>query len=161
MEECSLTCPPLPPKLKWIRNRINAKIPSRRKLGLVAIEQQIRKDGMHRTSVQGGASQAVNLTQTSLELFVHKRLHPSAMMSLQKPNKTLRKPDWPPQHEAICAGFSNGFISWQSETKWARHLLPRWPTRPPRCGDLAVVRHGNQKDFCLSQLYNVELVVIY
>lgn len=115
--------PPSPPKLKWIRNRINAKIPSRRKLGLVAIEQQIRKDGMHRTSTQGGASQAVNLTQTSLELFVHKRLHPSAMMSLQKPNKTLRKPDWPPQHEAICAGGYTLSLSWLFKRS---HFLTIW-----------------------------------
>jgi hypothetical protein len=34
-------------RAKRVRGRINAKIPSRQKLGLVAIEQQIWKDGMH------------------------------------------------------------------------------------------------------------------
>ena len=34
-------------RAKWVRGQINAKIPSRQKLGLVAIEQQIWKDGMH------------------------------------------------------------------------------------------------------------------
>ncbi len=34
-------------KAKQVRGRINTKIPSRQKLGLMAIEQQIWKDEMH------------------------------------------------------------------------------------------------------------------
>ena len=34
-------------RAKQVWGQINAKIPSRQKLGLVAIEQQIWKDGMH------------------------------------------------------------------------------------------------------------------
>jgi hypothetical protein len=37
-------------RLKQIRKRLNTKIPSRKKLGITAIEQQIRDDGMHRSS---------------------------------------------------------------------------------------------------------------
>jgi hypothetical protein len=34
-------------RAKRVQGQINAKIPSRQKIGLVAIEQQIWKDGMH------------------------------------------------------------------------------------------------------------------
>jgi hypothetical protein len=34
-------------RAKQVRGQINTKIPSRQKLGLVAIEQQLRKDEMH------------------------------------------------------------------------------------------------------------------
>jgi hypothetical protein len=60
---------------------------------LVAIEQQIKKDSIHQTSEQGGASQAVDHTQTSIEMIIHKHPYPLAMMNLQKLSKRLRKPD--------------------------------------------------------------------
>ena len=80
---------------KQISNQINAKIPSRRKLvGLVAIEQQIRKDSMYPTLEQGEAPQEADHTQTSLELvFICKHPHPLAVMTLPKSNKRLRNPD--------------------------------------------------------------------
>jgi hypothetical protein len=34
-------------RAKRVRGRVNTKIPSRQKLGMVAIEQKIQKDGMH------------------------------------------------------------------------------------------------------------------
>ena len=73
-------------RAKQIRNQINAKIPSRRKLvGLAAIEQQIRKDSMHPTLEQGEAPQEADHTQTSLELvFICKHPHPLAVMTLPK-----------------------------------------------------------------------------
>ena len=82
-------------RAKQIRNQINAKIPSRKKLvGLAAIEQQIRKDSMHPTMEQGEAPQEADHTQTSLELeFICKHPYPLAVMTLQKSNKRLRKPD--------------------------------------------------------------------
>jgi hypothetical protein len=39
--------------LKLIHKKLNQKIPSRKKLGIVALEQQIRADGMHTHSSQG------------------------------------------------------------------------------------------------------------
>ncbi len=83
-------------RAKQIRNQITTKILSRRQLGLVAlvaIEQKIRNDSMHQTPEQGEAPQEADHIQTSLELFIRKRLHPSTVMSLQKSNKRLRKPD--------------------------------------------------------------------
>ncbi len=96
-------------RAKQIRNQINAKIPSRKKLvGLAAIEQQIRKDSMHPTLEQGEAPQEADHTQTSLELeFICKHPYPLplAVMTLQKSNKRLRKPDWTyQQHGANCIG---------------------------------------------------------
>ncbi len=39
-------------RAKWMRRRLNTKIVSRAKLDITAVQQQIRKDGMHRTSCQ-------------------------------------------------------------------------------------------------------------
>jgi hypothetical protein len=41
-------------RAKQAKQKVNAKIVSRKKLGIVAIEQQIRKDGMHRSITQTG-----------------------------------------------------------------------------------------------------------
>jgi hypothetical protein len=38
-------------RAKRVRRKLNTKIPSRKKLGIVAVEHQIRKDGMHRAGV--------------------------------------------------------------------------------------------------------------
>jgi hypothetical protein len=79
-------------RAKRIPCQINAKIPSRQKLGMVAIEQQIRKDGMHRSPMQNSSNNATSHTQTSMESFTRKQPHPSAALSLLKPNKRMRKP---------------------------------------------------------------------
>lgn len=80
-------------RAKRMRRRLNTKIASRAKLGITAVEQQIRKDGMHRTSCQHDAAQA-NISQlTTLDRFVLKRPHPASIMESLKSNKRLRKPD--------------------------------------------------------------------
>ena len=79
-------------RAKRIRRRLNTKIASRSKLGITAVEQQIRKDGMHRTSPQSDESQVIDVNQTYLDRFV-KRPHPASIMGSMKSNKRLRKPD--------------------------------------------------------------------
>ena len=79
-------------RAKRIRRRLNTKMVSRAKLGITAVEQQIRKDGMHRTSSQADESQAVDANQTDLDRYV-KRPHPASIMGSMKSNKRLRKPD--------------------------------------------------------------------
>ncbi len=76
-------------RAKWVRGKINAKIPSRQKLGLVAIEQQIWKDGIHRLPTQSDITD--QHTQASIESYVRKRPHPSAALSQLKLNKRMRK----------------------------------------------------------------------
>jgi hypothetical protein len=44
-------------RAKQVRQQLNTKIPSRTKLGIATIEQQICKDGMHRAPVQNDAFQ--------------------------------------------------------------------------------------------------------
>jgi hypothetical protein len=79
-------------RAKRIRSRLNTKIASRSKLGITAVEQQIRKDGMHRTSSQSDKSQVIDINQTNLDRFV-KRPHPASIMGSMKSNRRLRKPD--------------------------------------------------------------------
>jgi hypothetical protein len=52
---------------KRARGRTNTGIPSRRKLGLVAIEQQIRKDGMHRPPTSNDPSTHHTQIHTQLQ----------------------------------------------------------------------------------------------
>jgi hypothetical protein len=80
-------------RAKRMRRRLNTKIASRAKLGITAVEQQIRKDGMHRTSCQPDAAQDNGNHLTTLDRFVHKRPHPASTMESMKSNKRLRKPD--------------------------------------------------------------------
>jgi hypothetical protein len=78
-------------RAKRIRGKVNAKILSRKKLGMVAIEHQIRKDGMHQSPNPNDTTS--HHTQASIETFVQKRPHPSATQSRLKSNKRMRKPD--------------------------------------------------------------------
>ena len=80
-------------RAKRMRRRLNTKIASRAKLGITAVEQQIRKDGMHRTSCQPDAAQVNDNHLTTLDRFVHKRPHPASIMESLKSNKRLQKPD--------------------------------------------------------------------
>jgi hypothetical protein len=57
-------------RAKQFWRKLNTKIPSRTKLGIATIEQQIRKDGMLRATVQTDALQANDCSQLSLERFV-------------------------------------------------------------------------------------------
>ncbi len=57
-------------RAKQICRRLNTKIASRTKLGITAVEQQIRKDGMHRTTSQSEMIQANDSSQLTLDRFV-------------------------------------------------------------------------------------------
>jgi hypothetical protein len=66
-------------RAKQICSWLNTKIPSQSKLGITAVQQQIRKDGMHKTTSQSDALQASNSAQLTIDRFVkndHTR-HPS------------------------------------------------------------------------------------
>ena len=72
--------------------KLNTKIPSRRKLGIAAVEHQIRQDGMH----QAGPSNNPHATdplQSSLAMFIRRRPHPASVISGLRSSKRLRKPD--------------------------------------------------------------------
>ena len=79
-------------RAKRIRRRLNTKIASRSKLGITMVEEQIHKDGMHRSSSQTDVPQTVDVNQTNLDRFV-KRSHPASIMGSMQSNKRLRKPD--------------------------------------------------------------------
>jgi hypothetical protein len=66
---------------------------SKKKLGVVALEQQIRADGMHTHSSWGVHAIAGNHTQTTLACFITKRQHPANAISILRSNKHLRKLD--------------------------------------------------------------------
>ena len=78
---------------KRMRRQLNTKIASRTKLSITAVEQQIHKDGMHRTSSQSDAVQVNVIPQITLDRFVKRQPHPASIMGSMKSNKRLRKPD--------------------------------------------------------------------
>ncbi len=78
---------------KWVWRKLNTKIPIRMKLGIVTIEQQICKDGMHRATVQTHALQANDCSQLSLERFVQRQPHPASIMGSLRSNKRMQKPN--------------------------------------------------------------------
>jgi hypothetical protein len=57
-------------RAKQVRCQVNTKIPSRQKLGMVAIEQQIQKDGMHQPPTSNDI--AGHHTQPTIEPYVQK-----------------------------------------------------------------------------------------
>ncbi len=78
-------------RAKQTRAKLNKKIPSRTKLGIIAIKQQIRKDGMHTQAIStDNPDQQRQLTILS---FAKKRPHPLTVGCLHKSNKRMRKPD--------------------------------------------------------------------
>ncbi len=145
-------------RAKRVRGWVNTKIPSRQKLGMVAIEQQIQKDGMHQPPTSNNI--AGHHTQPTIKPYVQKWTHPSAAMNLLKSNKRMRKPDQQPQIQAYCVrgymlslllAFLSKLFTRQSDTNGVG--VPIAVPNPAAPCNLAVVRHGNQKDFRLSQLY--------
>jgi hypothetical protein len=78
-------------RAKQVRGQVNTKIPSRQKIGMVAIEEQIRKDGMNQPPTSNDITG--HHSQPTIEPYAQKRTHPSAAMSLLKSNKRMRKPD--------------------------------------------------------------------
>jgi hypothetical protein len=78
-------------RLKWIRKRLHKKIPSRKKLGKMVVEQQIRADGMHQLS---GTTDRLNIRdQTTLTSFIQKSPRPSSASIMLTSNKRLCKLD--------------------------------------------------------------------
>lgn len=80
-------------RAKRIRCRLNTKIASRTKLGITAVEQQIRKDRMHRTTSQSDVIQENDSSQLTLDCFVKCCPHPASIMAGMKSNKCFSKPD--------------------------------------------------------------------
>ncbi len=125
-------------RAKRMQCQINAKIPSRQKLGMVTIEQQIWKDGMHQSPMQNSSNVATSHTQTSMESFTQKQPHPSAALSLLKLNKRMRKPDWPSHLWAHCVrGYTFSlFLAFRPDLS-SNNLRPKglgthWGTQPSR-----------------------------
>jgi hypothetical protein len=77
-------------RIKW---KLNTKIPSRKKLGIATIEQQIRKGIMHRAMAQTDALQANDCSQLSLDRFMQQQPHPASIMGRLRSDKRMQKPD--------------------------------------------------------------------
>ncbi len=76
-------------------DKVNRKLPSRTKMGIVAVEQQIRSDQHHFLPRQEEHTRFQDSNQSSINgFFTKKRPHPAAIVSLLKSTKRLRKPDW-------------------------------------------------------------------
>jgi hypothetical protein len=78
---------------KRIRHKINRKLPSRKKLGVVALKQQIRSNGMHQAPCSNLSEGGHQRHQTTLSSLIIKCPHPSSTLASFKSNKRLRKPD--------------------------------------------------------------------
>jgi hypothetical protein len=77
---------------KRMHQKLNRKLPSQKKLGIVTIEQQIRTDGMHQVPNSNHSEHNQQL-QTTLSSLIIKRPCPSLAFLSLKSNKRLRKPN--------------------------------------------------------------------
>ncbi len=73
--------------------KINRKLPSRKKLGILAVEQQIRSNRMHQAPSPTLSDCSHQRHQTTLRSLIIKCPHPSSMLTSLKSNKRLCKPD--------------------------------------------------------------------
>jgi hypothetical protein len=81
-------------RAKRIIDKVNRKLPSRTKMGIVAVEQKIRSDQRHFLPCQDEHTRFQDSNQSSINrFFTKKRPHPAAIVSLFKSNKRLWKPD--------------------------------------------------------------------
>ena len=81
-------------RVKRIIDKVNRKLPSRTKMGIVAVEQQIRSDQRHFLPHQEEHTHFQDSNQSSINgFFTKKRPHPAAIVSLLRSNKRLWKPD--------------------------------------------------------------------
>jgi hypothetical protein len=62
-------------RLKRTHKKYNTEIPSRKKLRVLAVEQQIRADGMHHDSNPANQIHGAHLNQTTLTSFITKHPH--------------------------------------------------------------------------------------
>jgi hypothetical protein len=81
------------PRLKRIPKMLNIKISSRKRLGITAIEQQIRANGMHQSSQSTTHTHKAHHNQTTLISSIKKHPHLSTALNALKSNKHLCKPD--------------------------------------------------------------------
>jgi hypothetical protein len=81
-------------RAKRLIDKVNRKLPSRTKMGIVAVEQQIRPDHRHFLPCHEEHTRFQDSNQSLINgFFTKKRPHPAAIVSLLKSNKRLRKPD--------------------------------------------------------------------
>jgi hypothetical protein len=79
-------------RVKQAKQKVNARIASRKKLGIVAIEQQIKMDGMHWRAPQNDTILDQH-SQISIDRFATKCPHPASIAGALRSNKCLCKPD--------------------------------------------------------------------
>jgi len=80
-------------RARRIRNRVNLKLSSRSKLGITAVERQIRQDCMHLPAHEVSLF-SNNTTELPITPFLtRKRPHPAASFAQLRSNKRLCKPD--------------------------------------------------------------------
>jgi hypothetical protein len=79
-------------RAKQAKNAVNTRIASRKKLGIVAIEQQIRKDRMHQSTHQNDTFPESH-SQPLIDSFTTKQPHPASITRAFRSNKRLCKPD--------------------------------------------------------------------
>jgi hypothetical protein len=79
--------------IKRVQRKLNRKIPSWKKLGITAVEYQIRLNGMHRHPNPTINNDIAHPKQTTLTSLTAKHPHPSATMLTLKSNKRFCKPD--------------------------------------------------------------------
>ena len=77
---------------KQVRRKLNTKVPSSQKLGIAAVEHQIRQDRMHKAGSFSNPH-IINCFQSSLTTFIQRRPHPASVIASLCSNKRLRKPD--------------------------------------------------------------------
>jgi hypothetical protein len=79
-------------RVKRANQNVNARIANRKKLSIVAIEQQIRMDGMHWRAPKNDTIPDQHL-QILIDCFATKRPHPASIAGALRSNKHLCKPD--------------------------------------------------------------------
>jgi hypothetical protein len=67
-------------RAKRAKQKVNTKIPSRKKLGIINIELQIQRDGMHWSATQTSTDLDHNL-QSLINRFVTKQPHPASIVA--------------------------------------------------------------------------------
>jgi hypothetical protein len=77
-------------RAKRIKHKVNLKNPSRTKLGITAVEAQIRRDQMHSSAEKDAFFSS---TESTINKYLKKRPHLTAAFALAGSNKRLFKPD--------------------------------------------------------------------
>ena len=103
-------------RARRIRHRVNRKIPSRSKLGITAVERQIRQDCMH-LAANDDIPFPGNETESSITIFLNKkRPHPAAIFAQYRSNKI--------QSSAVQLPEGSETLDLAPEASWAVGILP-------------------------------------